>query len=91
MTAGWAKDGEGKVPENTEVTAKDAKGRLQSPLQRDLGLVRCAECGAEMSERHQEATSTARLCISCQEGQDQDIARFCGYRRRGNKDTQTAK
>jgi RNA polymerase-binding transcription factor DksA len=89
MTAGRAKDGEGTVSEKTEVTAKDAKGRLQSPLQRDLGLVRCAECGAEIFERLQEAMPNARLCISCQEGQDQDIARFCGYRRRGNKNTQT--
>jgi phage/conjugal plasmid C-4 type zinc finger TraR family protein len=86
MATGWAK--EGAVQEQIDATVKDAIDRAQSNLPRGPGLAHCAECGAEIPQARRDAIPSVRLCLSCQDTQDRDAARFSGYNRRGSKDSQ---
>jgi phage/conjugal plasmid C-4 type zinc finger TraR family protein len=86
MATGWAK--EGAVQEQIDATVKDAVSRAKSRLPQGPGLTHCAECGAEIPPARRNAIPGVRLCLSCQDAQDRDIARFSGYNRRGSKDSQ---
>jgi phage/conjugal plasmid C-4 type zinc finger TraR family protein len=86
MATGWA--AEGAVQEQIDATVKDAIERAKSQLPQGPGLSHCAECGAEIPEARRTAVPGVRLCLPCQEAQDQDGARFSGYNRRGSKDSQ---
>jgi phage/conjugal plasmid C-4 type zinc finger TraR family protein len=86
MATGWA--AEGAVQEQIDATVKDAIDRAKSKLPQGPGLCHCAECGSEIPEARRTAVPGVRLCLSCQEAQDQDAVRFSGYNRRGSKDSQ---
>jgi phage/conjugal plasmid C-4 type zinc finger TraR family protein len=86
MATGWA--AEGAVQEQIDATVKDAINRAQSKLPQGPGQSHCAECGTEIPEARRTAVPGVRLCLSCQDAQDQDAARFSGYNRRGSKDSQ---
>ena len=86
MATGWAK--EGAVQEQIDATVKDAVSRVRSQLPKGPGLTHCAECGAEIPLARREAIRSVRMCVSCQDLQDRDAARFSGYNRRGSKDSQ---
>lgn len=66
---------------------KNAVSFTQTGLPQGSGLTHCAECGAEIPQGRRDAIPGARLCIACQEAQDQDLARF--YNREGSKVSQT--
>jgi phage/conjugal plasmid C-4 type zinc finger TraR family protein len=86
MATGWA--AEGAVQEQIDATVKDGINRAKSRLPQGPGLTHCAECGVEIPEARRIAIPGVRLCIGCQNAEDQDGARFAGYNRRGSKDSQ---
>ncbi|MDR3414570.1 MAG: DksA/TraR family C4-type zinc finger protein [Nevskia sp.] len=86
MATGWA--GEGAVLEQIDATVKDAVARARSELPSGPGLSHCAECGEEIPEGRRQAIAGVRLCVSCQQSQDNSAQVFSGYNRRGSKDSQ---
>ena len=86
MATGWA--GDGAVQDHIDATVKDAINRVQSKLPQGPSLVRCADCDAEIPEARRNAIPGVRLCLSCQNEHDREMAQFSGYNRRGSKDSQ---
>ena len=86
MATGWA--GDGAVQDQIDATVKDGVNRAKSRLPQGPSLVNCAECGVEIPAARREALPGVRLCVACQEGEDQESGRFSGYNRRGSKDSQ---
>jgi phage/conjugal plasmid C-4 type zinc finger TraR family protein len=86
MATGWA--AEGAVQDQIDATVKDGIRRAKSRMPQGAGLNHCAECGNEIPEARQKAIPGVRLCLTCQDNEDRDLARFSGYNRRGSKDSQ---
>jgi len=86
MATGWA--GDGAVQDQIDATVKDAISRVRSQLPQGASLSHCADCDAEIPEARRIAIPGVRLCVSCQNEHDLDIAKFSGYNRRGSKDSQ---
>jgi phage/conjugal plasmid C-4 type zinc finger TraR family protein len=86
MATGWAR--EGAVQEQIDATVKDGVRRAQSRLPQGPGLTHCSECGNPIPEARRNAVAGVRLCVSCQEAHDRELAQFSGYNRRGSKDSQ---
>ncbi len=86
MATGWA--GDNAVNEQIDATVKDGIRRAQSRLAQGESLSQCANCGAAIPDARRTAVPGVRLCIACQERDDQDSASFSGYNRRGSKDSQ---
>jgi len=86
MATGWA--GDGAVQDQIDATVKDGINRARSRLPQGPSLTHCAECDAEIPEGRRVAFSGVRLCVTCQDAQDRETARFSGYNRRGSKDSQ---
>lgn len=80
--------GGGAVQEQIGATVKDAIGRAQGRLPRGPGLAQCTECGASIPQARRDVIPGVRLCLSCQDTSDREVARFSGYHRRGSKDSQ---
>ena len=86
MATGWA--GDGAVQDQIDATVKDGVNRAQKRLPSGPGLSHCEECGEEIPEARRNAMPGVRLCVKCQEAEDQEAAHFSGYNRRGSKDSQ---
>jgi phage/conjugal plasmid C-4 type zinc finger TraR family protein len=86
MATGWA--GDGAVQDQIDATVKDGILRAKDRLPQGPGLMHCANCGAEIPAARRAAIPGVRLCVPCQERDDQDAATFSGYNRRGSKDSQ---
>lgn len=86
MATGWA--GDGAVQDQIDATVKDGVRRAQSRLSSGPSLTHCAECNAPIPEARRTAIPGVRLCVTCQEAEDQEAAQFSGYNRRGSKDSQ---
>jgi phage/conjugal plasmid C-4 type zinc finger TraR family protein len=86
MATGWA--AEGAVQDQIDATVKDGIRRAKSQMPQGAGLTHCAECGNEIPGARQKAIPGVRLCLTCQDNADRDLARFSGYNRRGSKDSQ---
>ena len=86
MATGWA--AEGAVQDQIDATVKDGINRAKSRLTQGPSLPHCAECGADIPEARRAAVPGVRLCVSCQDTQDRDVAQVGGYNRRGSKDSQ---
>lgn len=86
MATGWAR--EGAVQDQIDATVGDAVARARSGLSAGESLVHCAECGEEIPQRRRRAIAGVRLCVSCQQEQDDEAQVFSGYNRRGSKDSQ---
>jgi phage/conjugal plasmid C-4 type zinc finger TraR family protein len=86
MATGWA--GDGAVHEQIEATVKDGISRAQDRLHQGPSLSHCAECGSAIPEARRAAVPGVRLCLPCQEADDQRSGHFSGYNRRGSKDSQ---
>jgi phage/conjugal plasmid C-4 type zinc finger TraR family protein len=86
VATGWAK--EGAVQEQIDATVKDAVMLAQSRLPHGPGLSHCAECGAEIPQARRDAIPGVRLCLTCQDERDRDMAAPKGFNRRGSKDSQ---
>jgi phage/conjugal plasmid C-4 type zinc finger TraR family protein len=86
MATGWA--GDGAVQDQIDATVKDAISRVKSQLPQGPSRTHCAECDADIPEARRLAIPGVRLCLACQSEQDDEIAKFSGYNRRGSKDSQ---
>ena len=86
MATGWASDG--AVQDQIDATVKDAIDRAKSRLPQGEALTNCANCGNEIPEARRTAMPGVRLCVKCQEEEDQEEKAFSGYNRRGSKDSQ---
>lgn len=86
MATGWAR--EGAVQDQIDATVKDGVSRAKSRLPQGPGLTHCADCGNEIPEARRKAIAGVRLCVTCQEEEDREIAQYSGYNRRGSKDSQ---
>ena len=86
MATGWA--GDGAVQDQIDATVKDAIKRARSQLPQGPGRTHCEECDAPIPEARRKAMPGVRLCIACQEAEEQDGQAQSGYNRRGSKDSQ---
>ena len=86
MATGWA--AEGAVQEQIDATVQDGIQRAKSRLQQGPSLTHCEDCGKPIPEARREAVPGVRLCVACQEAEDQRETVFSGYNRRGSKDSQ---
>ena len=86
MATGWA--GDRAVQDQIDATVKDAIKRARSRLPRGRGLERCEECDVPIPEARRKAVPGVRLCVDCQQAQDELEADASGYNRRGSKDSQ---
>jgi phage/conjugal plasmid C-4 type zinc finger TraR family protein len=86
MATGWA--GDGAVQDQIDATVDDAVKRARSRLGRGPSLAMCEECEAPIPEARRAAVPGVRLCVGCQEANDQTLAEAGGYNRRGSKDSQ---
>jgi phage/conjugal plasmid C-4 type zinc finger TraR family protein len=86
MATGWA--GDGAVQDQIDATVKDAIERARSRLPQGPGRERCEECDAKIPEARRKAVPGVRLCVACQQAQDEAEDGFSGYNRRGSKDSQ---
>ena len=78
MATGWAGDG----------AVQDPIKRARSRLPQGPGREHCEECDAPIPEARRKAVPGVRLCIECQQAQDESEANAGGYNRRGSKDSQ---
>lgn len=86
MATGWA--GDGAVQDQIDATVEDAIKRARSRMREGPGRTHCEECEAPIPEARRKAVSGVRLCVACQEAEDQGDAAGRGYNRRGSKDSQ---
>ena len=86
MAGGWASDG--AVQEQIDATVEDAVSRARSNLPQGKSLSRCEECYAAIPEARRIAIPGVRLCVSCQNKQDESDKGQSAYNRRGSKDSQ---
>ena len=86
MATGWA--GDGAVQDQIDATVKDGIKRARSKLAQGPGLSRCEHCQARIPLARRKAVPGVRLCVPCQEVQDDEDSVVTGYNRRGSKDSQ---
>ncbi|MDH3914681.1 MAG: DksA/TraR family C4-type zinc finger protein [Chromatiales bacterium] len=86
MAGGFAKDG--AVQEQIDATVEDAVNRVRSRLREGDSAHECVDCGKAIPEARRQAVPGVRLCVSCQELEDQQQTANAGYNRRGSKDSQ---
>ena len=86
MAGGFAKDG--AVQEQIDASLDDEINRARSRLPQGESALECDECNATIPEARRKVIPGVRLCVSCQEVNDQEQATFTGYNRRGSKDSQ---
>ncbi|WP_222564299.1 DksA/TraR family C4-type zinc finger protein [Novilysobacter antarcticus] len=85
MATGWA--GDGAVQDQIDATVEDAVKRARSRIASGPGLLHCEECDEPIPEARRQAVPGVRLCVVCQQAQDNERAES-GYNRRGSKDSQ---
>jgi phage/conjugal plasmid C-4 type zinc finger TraR family protein len=86
MANGWA--GDGAVQDQIADSIADEVSRVRGLLPKGESLLECEECGAAIPEARRKALLGVRLCISCQQGHEQEQIVASPYNRRGNKDSQ---
>ncbi len=86
MATGWA--GDGAVQEQIDATVQDGIKRAQARLPQGPARTHCENCNAAIPEARRTAIPGVRLCVTCQEADDQEAVKFSGYNRRGSKDSQ---
>jgi len=86
MATGWARDG--AVQDQIDASVADAVERARSRLPSGESLSHCEECANAIPEARRRAVSGVRLCISCQQAEDEQLASAGGFNRRASKDSQ---
>ena len=86
MAGGFAKDG--AVQDQIDATVEDAVKHVRDRLPKGESAHECEECGKTIPEARREAVPGVRLCVTCQELDDQKQTANAGYNRRGSKDSQ---
>ncbi len=86
MAGGFAKDG--AVQDQIDATVEDAVNRARDKLPRGPSKENCDECERKIPQARRQAIPGVRLCVDCQEPEDEQKASTAGYNRRGSKDSQ---
>ena len=86
MATGWARDG--AVQEQIDASVEDAVEQARRQIPQGESLSHCESCGEEIPEARRRALPGVRLCIACQQQQDQQQDPRSGINRRGSKDSQ---
>lgn len=86
MAGGFAKDG--AVQDQIDASLADEVKRARNQLPRGDSLRECEECDASIPEARRRAMPGVRLCVNCQQAQDESESGASAYNRRGNKDSQ---
>ena len=86
MAGGWYKDG--AVQEQIDASVEDAVKRARERLASGEGLTECEACGETIPEGRRRAVPGVRMCVACQQAEDQQYAESNVVDRRGNKDSQ---
>ena len=86
MATGWARDG--AVQDQIDASVADAVERARSRLPSGESLSHCEECDKPIPEARRLAVIGVRLCVSCQQAQDEHLANAGGLNRRASKDSQ---
>jgi len=86
MATGWARDG--AVQDQIDASVADAVEKARSRLPRGESLSHCEECGDAIPEARRAAIAGVRLCVACQQAQDDRHSAATGINRRGSKDSQ---
>ena len=86
MATGWARDG--AVQDQIDASVADAVAKARQRLPRGESLRHCEECDAEIPQARRDAVPGVRLCIACQQLQDDEAQRQGGINRRASKDSQ---
>ncbi len=86
MATGWA--GDGAVQDQIDATVKDAIKRARASLPSGSSLLQCEHCDERIPEARRRALPGVRVCVPCQELQDQKPGASGGVNRRGSKDSQ---
>lgn len=86
MASGWVNDG--AIQDQIRDSIEDEIKRIQSRLHKGESLHFCEYCDEEIPDARREALRGVRLCITCQEEDDQKQHTFSPYNRRGSKDSQ---
>lgn len=69
MAGGWSNDG--AVQEQIDSTIEDAVQRARSQLPSGESLTHCDVCDALIPEARRQAVPGVRLCVVCQDADDQ--------------------
>lgn len=86
MATGWARDG--AVQDQIDASVADAVEKARSRLPRGESLRHCEECDAAIPQARRDAVPGVRLCVRCQQLQDEEDRRLGGVNRRASKDSQ---
>ena len=86
MATGWARDG--AVQDQIDASVADAVEKARSRLPSGESLRHCEECGETIPEARRQAIAGVRLCVGCQQLEDERAAERGGINRRGSKDSQ---
>jgi phage/conjugal plasmid C-4 type zinc finger TraR family protein len=86
MATGWARDG--AVQDQIDASVADAVERARSRLPSGESLSQCEECDNPIPEARRQAVAGVRLCVSCQQAHDEQLASAGGFNRRASKDSQ---
>jgi phage/conjugal plasmid C-4 type zinc finger TraR family protein len=86
MATGWARDG--AVQDQIDASVADAVERARSRLPSGESLKHCEECDTAIPEARRQAVTGVRLCVSCQQVRDEQLAKEGGINRRASKDSQ---
>ena len=79
---------EDAAQEEIESAVDNAVRRAQSALPQGVSLTHCEHCDAPIPEGRRSAMPGVRLCVACQEIEDQSNTQQTGYNRHGSKDSQ---
>jgi len=86
MATGWARDG--AVQDQIDASVADAVEKARSRLPSGESLSHCEACDKPIPEGRRRAIPGVRLCVDCQQLEDQREARQGGINRRASKDSQ---
>ncbi|MEM9300675.1 MAG: DksA/TraR family C4-type zinc finger protein [Pseudomonadota bacterium] len=87
MAGGWARDG--AVQDQIDASVADAVREARERLPQGESLEHCEECDAPIPQGRRRAIPGVRLCVVCQEADDEaQRTRTAGINRRGSKDSQ---
>lgn len=86
MAGGWSKDG--AVQDQIDASVGEAVERARQQLPEGESLAECELCDVAIPEARQRAIPGVRLCVACQEAQDERQKDSGGFNRRGSKDSQ---
>ena len=86
MAGGWSRDG--AVQDHIDASIEDAVKQARSQLPKGAGLSHCEECDTAIPKARRDAVLGVRMCVTCQEKQDESQKASGGINRRGSKDSQ---